>query len=40
MTLSEKKYLAAGIVMGLAIGLMIALSIAIKPHLFAALMQQ
>lgn len=37
MSYSEKKYLAAGMVMGLALGLMMALFIAIEPHLFGAL---
>jgi hypothetical protein len=39
MTNSEKRYLAAGTVVGLAIGLMLALFVAIKPGLFAALIQ-
>jgi len=43
MTHDEKKYLsrgvAAGTLMGLAIGLIIALFVAMKPHLFAGLIQ-
>lgn len=43
MTNSEHKILwrgvAAGTLMGLAIGLMLALAIAMRPELFAALVQ-
>ncbi len=43
MTHGEQKFLsrgiAAGTIMGLAIGLMIALVVAMKPHLFAGLLQ-
>lgn len=43
MTRGEQKVLwrgvAAGTIMGVAIGLMIALFIAMKPELFAGLMQ-
>ena len=43
MTPGEQKFLsrgvAAGTLMGLAIGLMIALVVAMKPHLFAGLIQ-
>jgi len=43
MTPSEQRLLsrgvAAGTILGLAIGLMIALIVAMKPHLFAGLIQ-
>ena len=43
MTQGEQKFLfrgvAAGTLMGITIGLMIALVIAMKPHLFAGLIQ-
>jgi tetrahydromethanopterin S-methyltransferase subunit F len=39
MTNGEKKGLAAGTILGLAIGLIIALFIAMKPELFAGLIQ-
>ena len=37
MTRSERKYLAAGTIVGLVIGLLLALIIVAKPELFAAL---
>ena len=39
MTNGEKRYLAAGMFVGLAIGLIIALFIAVRPELFASLIQ-
>ena len=43
MTQGEQKFLfrgaAAGTILGVAIGLMIALVVAMKPHLFAGLIQ-
>jgi hypothetical protein len=39
MSTEGKKGLAAGLVLGLTIGLMLALFVAMRPHLFAALIQ-
>ena len=39
MSTEGKKGLAAGLVLGLTIGLMLALFVAMRPYLFAALIQ-